>query len=204
MAKQTKKAAAPVQKQAQVAKKPTTYTEVDGDVIEYFFKSGTDAAILHGANCQKVMGAGIADQIREKLQPLFYLDQYDTRSAFQRLGSYSAVVVGKVQDKVKIGVNLYSQFLPGPSFDMNAFINAMKAFKLSIPPEQRGNLTLYMPKIGCGIGGAKWEDVEPAIRRELADFNVVLVNYVPREEEVPVTETSSAKQDTSKTGEEKA
>lgn len=170
-----------------VTKPVTTFKEVDGDVLDLFFKSKTDAAFLHGANCQKIMGAGIAEQVRMQIAPLFYIDQYDQRSNFQRFGSYSAVVIGKVEDKIKIGVNLYTQFLPGPSFDMNAFINSLRAFKLSIPPEKRGDLTLYVPKIGCGIGGADWKDVEPTIKRELAEFNIVAVNYVPaKEEEIPV------------------
>lgn len=164
-------------------KKVPTFAEVDGDVLDLFFKSTSDAALLHGANCQKVMGAGIADQIRLKVSPLFYLDQYDTRTASQRFGSYSAVVVGQVNEKIKIGVNLYTQFLPGANFDMNAFINSLRSFKMSIPKDKRIDLTLYLPKIGCGIGGAKWEDVEPVVKRELADFNVVVVNYKKVSEE---------------------
>lgn len=174
MAKQTKKEAAP-----KAAKKATIYKVVDGDVLDMFFKSTENAALLHGANCQKVMGAGIANQIRNKVAPMFYLDQYDTRAASQRLGSYSAVVVGHVEEKIKIGVNLYTQFLPGQNFDKNALVNALRSFRFSIPPEQRPELTLYLPKIGCGIGGGDWKEVEPIIKRELAEFNVIAVNYVP-------------------------
>ena len=65
-------------------KKLPTFVEVDGDAIELFFQSTTDAIIIHGANCQKIMGAGIANQIREKLSPLFYLDQYDNRTPTQK------------------------------------------------------------------------------------------------------------------------
>jgi len=159
-----------------------SYKEVDGDALELFFKSTTDAALLHGANCQKVMGAGIANQIRNKVAPLFYLDQYDTRTPTQRFGSYSAVVVGQVEEKIKIGVNLYTQFSPGANFDITALRNSLKCFTFSIPQDKRAGFTVYLPKIGCGIGGAVWEDVEPVIRKELADFNVVVVNYVPTPE----------------------
>jgi len=158
-------------------KKVTTFAEVDGDALDLFFKSTTDAALLHGANCQKVMGAGIANQIREKVSPLFYLDQYDTRTPSQRFGNYSAVVLGQTGEKIKIGVNLYTQFNPGATFDITALRNSLKSFVFSIPKERRGELTLYLPKIGTGIGGGDWKDVEPVIKKELAEFNVVVVNY---------------------------
>ena len=153
------------------------YKVVEGDVLDLFFKSTTAAMLLHGANCQKIMGAGIAKQISDKLSPLYFLDQYDVRDATQRFGSYSAVVVGKVEDHLKIGVNLYTQYLPGANFDITAFRNSLRALKLSVPPERRGEMTLYLPKIGCGIGGAEWKDVEPVVKKELADFNVIVVNY---------------------------
>lgn len=160
-------------------KKVPTYKQVDGDALDLFFNSDTDAALLHGANCQKVMGAGIANQIRMKVAPLFYLDQYDNRTPSQRFGSYSAVVVGTLDEKIKIGVNLYSQFSPGANFDLAALTTALKSFTFSIPKEKRIDITVYLPKIGCGIGGGKWEDVEPVVKAELAEFNVVVVNYKP-------------------------
>jgi len=165
-------------KKSETKQKATTYKVVGGDVLELFFNSEGDAALLHGANCQKVMGAGVADQIRNKVSPLFYLDQYDPRSPSQRYGSYSAVVLGAKDEKIKVGVNIYSQFSPGPDFNLTAFTNGLRSFVLSIPTQKRAEMTLYLPKIGCSIGGAKWEDVEPVVKRELASFNVVVVNYV--------------------------
>lgn len=158
-------------------KKVTTFDQVDGDALDLFFNSSTDAVLIHGANCQKVMGAGIADQVRMKLSPLFYLDQYDTRTPSQRFGSYSAVVVGQAEEKIKVGANLYTQFSPGANFDITALRNSLKSFVLSIPIDKRAGFTVYTPKIGCGIGGATWEEVEPVLKKELAQFNVVVVNY---------------------------
>ena len=161
-----------------------TFTEVKGDAFDLFFKSTTDAAILHGANCQRIMGAGFAKQVKDQLAPLFYLDQYDSRNATQRFGSYSAVVVGQVEDRIKIGVNLYTQFNPGAEFDITALRNSLKAFRYSIPVDKRVGFNLYLPKIGCGIGGGDWKDVLPVIKKELADFNIVVVEYLaPKKEE---------------------
>jgi O-acetyl-ADP-ribose deacetylase (regulator of RNase III) len=157
--------------------KSSTFTEVKGDALDLFFKSKTDAVFMHGANCQQVMGAGIANQVRQQLAPLYYLDQYDTRNPTQRFGSYSAVVVGQVEDKIKIGVNLYSQFETGANFDSNAFRNSLRAFCFSLPTN-RENFTIYIPQIGCGIGGGDWNDVKSIVKMELRDFNVVVVEYV--------------------------
>jgi O-acetyl-ADP-ribose deacetylase (regulator of RNase III) len=156
-----------------------TFTEVKGDAIELFFKSTTNAIVLHGANCQKVMGSGFAKQIKDQIAPLFYIDQFDTRTNTQRFGSYSAVVIGQVGDHIKIGVNLYTQFNPGAEFDITALRNSLKAFRYSIPVENRAGFTLYLPQIGCGIGGGDWKEVLPVLKKELAGFNVILVDYVP-------------------------
>jgi O-acetyl-ADP-ribose deacetylase (regulator of RNase III) len=155
-----------------------TFTEVKGDAIQLFFDSTTDAVIMHGANCQKLMGAGFALQVRNKISPLYYLDQYDVRNHTQRFGSYSAVVIGEVEDKLKIGVNLYTQFNPGAEFDITAFRNSLKGFRYSIPVEKRIKFTIYLPMIGTGIGGGDWKEILPVIKKELADFNIVVVDYV--------------------------
>jgi O-acetyl-ADP-ribose deacetylase (regulator of RNase III) len=34
--------------------------------------------------------------------------------------------------------------------------------------------SVHMPRIGCGIGGGRWEAVEPIIREELGDLRVVV------------------------------
>lgn len=154
-----------------------TFTEVKGDAFELFFKSTTSAVIMHGANCQARMGAGFALQVRNKLAPLYYLDQYDKRNATEKFGNYSAVVVGTVEDQIKIGVNLYTQFNPGADFDITALRNSLKAFRFSIPLEQRAIFNIYLPKIGTGIGGGDWEEILPVIKKELADFNVIVVDY---------------------------
>jgi O-acetyl-ADP-ribose deacetylase (regulator of RNase III) len=38
------------------------------------------------------------------------------------------------------------------------------------------NASVHMPRIGCGLAGGSWEDVEPLI---LAAFNCPLARFVP-------------------------
>ena len=87
-------------------------------------------------------------------------------------------MVGEVKEKIKIGVNLYTQFNPGAAFDITALRNSLKAFRFTIPVDKRIGFNIYLPKIGCGIGGGDWKEILPVIKKELADFNVVVVDYV--------------------------
>lgn len=39
------------------------------------------------------------------------------------------------------------------------------------------NVRVVMPRIGCGLGGGRWADVEPVIREELVDHGVNVTVY---------------------------
>jgi len=43
--------------------------------------------------------------------------------------------------------------------------------------EQFGNASIHMPRIGCGLGGGKWETIEPIIKRTLIDKGVKVFVY---------------------------
>jgi O-acetyl-ADP-ribose deacetylase (regulator of RNase III) len=158
------------------------FAEKKGDAIDLFFDSPGNAIFIHGANCRKVMGAGIALQVRERIAPLYFLDQYDTRADNQRFGSYSAVTLAQSEKGIKLGVNLYTQLDPGPNFDLYALTNSLRALTSSFDKKMRSSFTIYLPQIGCGIGGAKWADVMPVLMKELADFNVMAVEFEPKKE----------------------
>lgn len=46
-----------------------------------------------------------------------------------------------------------------------------------VEPFGRPIARVVMPRIGCGLGGAKWSDVEPIIRQELTDRGVDVTVY---------------------------
>lgn len=39
--------------------------------------------------------------------------------------------------------------------------------------------TFHMPRIGCGLGGGRWEDVEPIIRAEMDNLPVFVYDLAP-------------------------
>ena len=68
--------------------------------------------------------------------------------------------------------------------DLGAFIECLRRFKANWPAwveecDEIRNTTVALPyKIGCGRGGADWEnDIYPIIKRELEDYDVELWRY---------------------------
>lgn len=48
---------------------------------------------------------------------------------------------------------------------------------LVLGPFDRPSARVVMPRIGCGLGGGRWSDVEPIIREELTDRGVDVTVY---------------------------
>lgn len=42
---------------------------------------------------------------------------------------------------------------------------------------KRLNASVHMPRIGCGLGGGTWEEVEPIIVRTLTDTQVHVYDF---------------------------
>jgi O-acetyl-ADP-ribose deacetylase (regulator of RNase III) len=40
-----------------------------------------------------------------------------------------------------------------------------------------GSATVHMPRIGCGLAGGKWSEVEPIIERSLPDLDVYVYDF---------------------------
>lgn len=41
----------------------------------------------------------------------------------------------------------------------------------------RKDVTIHMPRIGCGLAGGKWEKIEPLIEEILSDFDVYVYDF---------------------------
>lgn len=171
------------------------FKEVKGNLLDLADKGEFDF-IMHGCNCQNLMGAGIALQIRKRYPVAFEADTdyfvnhvhptpiqalYKARTSLL-LGNYSIASVydenANHEDGPKFTIiNAYTQILPGANFDINALIVVMKKINLIYAGKRIG-----LPLIGAGIGGGHWESICNAIRFTLTDMDVTIVHFAPEEE----------------------
>lgn len=149
-----------------------SYREVEGNLLD-LFDQGMFEVIGHGANCQGIMGSGIAAQIRERYPEAYYADLYCPLSPIEKLGNYSC-------DFTEGIFNFYTQYFPGADADYIWLKSALKKFAA----EYVGSISqVGLPQIGCGIGGLKWEIVKKIIQKELTHFDVTVVIYKENETE---------------------
>lgn len=128
---------------------------IQGDLIQ-MAKEGNFDVIMHGCNCFHMMGAGIAKLIRGNFPEAWKADLNTTKGDKIKLGSYSLANHYLPDGKSFVIVNLYTQYEPGPNFDILAFHDAMIKVYSSM---SHHSLRFGIPKIGSGIGGGNWEQI---------------------------------------------
>jgi len=147
-----------------------TVTENKGDAIAAFFDEGYDV-FMHVANCQCVMGAGIAKQVKQKIPELYDVDQGTSNmKPANKLGGYSAYAFGDDTDEFPLAINLYGQLRYGRGKrHINyaaltcAVLNACGYILDGIDINKR--VRVVCPKLGCGLAGGDWE-----IIKEILEF----------------------------------
>lgn len=142
---------------------------VEGDLVK---TAPNYDLIVHGCNCQCVMGGGIAKQIKKAYPEAYLVDTMTKKGDKSKLGTIS-VYDG---EDVKI-INAYTQFdykwdEDNPPVDYDAIRSCMKLIK-----ERYSGKKIGLPKIGCGLAGGDWDKVEAIIEEELEGENVIIVEY---------------------------
>lgn len=138
--------------------------------------------IGHGVNCQGVMGSGVAKQLRE-----LYPEIYDSYVAFclchqhyvpsEKLGLVDFVSVGPNL----IIANMFTQEFYGKDGKVYACPNAIRKTLISVANKaDKLNVNVYIPQIGCGLGGLDWDkDVLPIVKEVVELFpkiDIVICN----------------------------
>ena len=133
--------------------------------------------IIHVANCQCVMKAGIALAIAEKYPEAVEADNQTVRGDPSKLGGVS---YARGKDD-KIIANLYGQFrFGGKERDLNyeAFYGGLELIHNQII-DSKNKSKVYivgMPKfIGCGLAGGSWAIVHEMIKDIFGDSKIKLV-----------------------------
>ena len=150
------------------------YKEVEGDLIT-LFKEGQFDVIVHGCNCQNIMGAGIAKSLADVYPELLQVDKDFGIPVgdIGRLGNYSKLTL-REGPTLQWVINAYTQYNLGKDLDYNALELVLKKINFLFKPERIG-----IPLIGCGIAGGNWNVVKKIIQRQLRDCDVTVVHYKP-------------------------
>ena len=150
--------------------------------------------IVHGCNCQGVMGGGIALQIKQRF-PTAYLEYrrvFESESNANgfcglKLGKISYAVVEQFADNnLKMIVNANTQHLFGRGRRQTSYDAVAECFEnvvllLDEIRSQTGVTPwLFFPEIGAGLGGGDWRIIEQIIDCTVPDeFKKVLYRYIP-------------------------
>ena len=137
-----------------------------GDVLKV-----NTGIIVHGCNCQGVMGSGIARSIREQFPKVFevYRDRFEREGL--ALGNIESIEVGPS----KFIVNANTQHLYGigerrVSYDAIAeCFEKVNKLAFHIEDSLGVALPVVFPAIGAGLGGGDWEIIERIIDRSVGD-----------------------------------
>lgn len=143
-------------------------------MIEYVNKDITTVErgiIVQGVNCLGLMGSGVALAIRNKW-PKVYNEYRHFWSIFknpkQELLGFSQTVEVSKFDELHV-VNGFTQVTCGNDGKVYATLTAVEeVLQNTFAFADFKHLPIYLPRIGCGLGGLQWNDVEE-ILLELVD-----------------------------------
>lgn len=145
---------------------------IRGDILSY--KRGI---IGHQVNCQLVMGAGLALQIRKRYIRAFtqYRDVFGKVAMPKRLGK--AQIVEIVPATLYIA-NLFGQFNHMPRgvqhTDYPALTMALRQMRRWRDNIKGKDFPIYLPHgLGCGLAGGDWLTVSGIIRDTVPDATIV-------------------------------
>lgn len=133
----------------------------DGNLFD-----STAPAIGQGVNVYGVMGAGIAVEFKRRYPEMY--EAYKEHCVTKRL------VPGKTffwDEEGKPAVyNMASQDAPGANATLGWLDDSLR--RSLAHAAANGYDRIGLPRIGCGIGGLAWEDVEPLYEAASAEHGV--------------------------------
>lgn len=139
-----------------------------GDLLDAF-KNGDVQVIVHGCNCFRSFGAGIAKSIKERYLAAYEADLQTSHGDKNKLGTYSYAILND-----KLIINAYTQYAYGRN-KVNADYNAIRSvFKKLEIDYGTSNKTFGIPLIGAGLAGGDWSIIKTIINEEAPSLNIIL------------------------------
>ena len=145
--------------------------ETEGNLISLALKGHFDI-IAHGCNCGKMMGAGIALEMKARIPEAWEADLKDKRFSINKLGCFTSALVDREEIKPFLVLNFYSQYEPGKNLDVEALTLCLRKTNMMYP-----DLHIGLPYIGAGIAGGDWKEIKKIIKKELKDMRITIVKY---------------------------
>ena len=129
--------------------------------------------IVHQVNCMGVMGSGIAKQIRTQYPKVF--EEYSEKC--RKMKNYRRLMLGDVlyteiapQKYIASVFGQLSQGWVGQYTDINALRMGLMNIKMYA---EQNNYSIAIPYgIGCGRGGADWNEISKLIEDTFSDMDV--------------------------------
>jgi O-acetyl-ADP-ribose deacetylase (regulator of RNase III) len=118
--------------------------------------------IAHGVNCNGALGSGVAGALRRKWPEVYY--NFKSQPTGRRmLGEVRFVHINDMPGLIV--ANCYTQESYGRDGKRYASLDAIeKALSKVFDYADMYDWWVFMPRIGCGLGGLDWEaEVGPAI-----------------------------------------
>lgn len=147
--------------------------EIAGNLLD-LADAGMFDVIVHGCNCQCVMGSGIAKQIAQRYPQAAETDRA-TGKDVTKLGKISFVSMVRGPNLFYV-VNGYTQLHYGRGLQVN-YAAVRSVFK-----EVRdgfANKRIAYPSVGAGLGGGDWKIIRRIIDEELEGLDHTWVKFEP-------------------------
>lgn len=147
-------------------------------IVEGNILNASENIIGHQVNCQGVMGAGLAKQIRKKYPEVFHNYSElvsNSKNKSDLLGKMQLVTCGEN----KWVANIFGQYSYGrENINYTSYIALEDAMIYLRDFAIKHDLTVALPYgIGCGLAGGNWEVVEGMIETAFNDYEVTLYNF---------------------------
>jgi O-acetyl-ADP-ribose deacetylase (regulator of RNase III) len=144
--------------------------EVEGSLLSI---AEQGEAFGHGCNCEGVMG-GLAAKVEQRWPAMAAEYRARCDDGTFTLGG----VLPWLDEETGVWIyNLATQQRPGPDAKLEAIADSVRAAIDHAP--KNGVRTIYLPRIGSGIGGLDWDDVRATLERvdaEAAGVELVVVS----------------------------
>ena len=125
--------------------------------------------LVNPVNTVSVMGAGLANAFKERFPQMFREYDIACKTNTLRRGTIHMYSIGNGQFicnfPTKIHYRASSEIL---LIDSSALALATWISEQEDPSQ----ITIAMPRVGCGLGNLDWQNVKPILEKHLGSFNI--------------------------------